>query len=444
MNQCQRCGTFFEGPVCPDCGMPRTTLCPRCGAPNYATAPACGCCGLLFAPQRYTPPKPRPSQPLYEQPAPRAVHAPKKPSPAPAAAVQEKSKSRRVEVTVTVILLAIVIAIVAVVAYFISLHSIDGTYYRIDSDHYIYEEYLTLDGRTWKDDGGETGKFTLSGNSIVIKQSLMGETIILFTGIVEDGQLRLRFMGQELIFAQRGRYASAIADDLSFEEYGKGYAVTGRGQCKNTIIRIPSSHLGLPVVAINYLRGDDIKSVEIPNSVTEIGDRAFSGCKGLTSITIPNSVTSIGKNAFYNCTGLTSIMIPDSVTSIREETFSGCTKLTSITIGSGVTSIGEKVFSGCTKLTSITIGSGVTSIGKNAFYNCSGLTSILVEQGNPIYHSAGNCLIETASSTLISGCKTSTIPDDGSVTSIGEDVFDRVRDTTTKSKILSKQPLSRA
>ena len=59
-------------------------------------------------------------------------------------------------------------------------------------------------------------------------------------------------------------------------------------------------------------------SVTIPESVTSIGDYAFSGCTGLTSITIPNSVISIGENAFAACSSLTSITIPNSVASIGE------------------------------------------------------------------------------------------------------------------------------
>ena len=48
---------------------------------------------------------------------------------------------------------------------------------------------------------------------------------------------------------------------------------------------------------------------------------------------------------------------------------------------------------------------------------------ITVESGNPAYHSAGNCLIETATKTLVLGCDFSSIPTDGSVTSIGDYAF---------------------
>ena len=74
------------------------------------------------------------------------------------------------------------------------------------------------------------------------------------------------------------------------------------------------------------------KNTVIPNTVTSIGNVAFSNCTTLTSIVIPNSVVSIGEKAFYFCTGLTSITIPNSVTSIRNEAFFYCANLALIMV----------------------------------------------------------------------------------------------------------------
>ena len=210
------------------------------------------------------------------------------------------------------------------------------------------------------------------------------------------------------------------------------------------------------------------KNTVIPNSVTSIGTRAFSGCSSLTSITIPNSVTSIEGCAFEDCSGLTSIIIPNSVTSIYgaafagcsglnsiivetgnpvydsrdwcnaiietssntlivgckntnvlnsvtsigDHAFAGCSGLTSITIPNSVTSIGDIAFGGCSGLTTITIPNSITSIGLAAFGGCSGLNSITVETENSIYDSRdmSNAIIETASNALIVGCMSTTIP----------------------------------
>ena len=173
--------------------------------------------------------------------------------------------------------------------------------------------------------------------------------------------------------------------------------------------------------AFNFCFG--LTSIEIPNSVTSIGNYAFSQCHGLTSIEIPNSVTSVGDWAFSSCSGLTSIEIPNSVTSIGGSAFYACSGLTSIEIPNSVTSIGEDAFYACSGLTSIEIPNSVTSIGEDAFYACSGLTSIVVKEGNTVYDSRNNCnaVIETATNTLVVGCKNTIIP--YGITSIGRSAF---------------------
>ena len=158
-----------------------------------------------------------------------------------------------------------------------------------------------------------------------------------------------------------------------------------------------------------------LQSVTIPDSVTSIGGRAFGECSSLQSVTIPDSVTSIGDRAFSWCTSLQSVTIPDSVTSIDESAFSWCTSLQSVTIPDSVTSIGDSAFSGCTSLQSVIIPDSVTSIGNKAFSDCKSLQSVTIPDS-----------VTSISDSAFSGCsslQSVTIPD--SVTSIGRRAFSK-------------------
>ena len=121
-----------------------------------------------------------------------------------------------------------------------------------------------------------------------------------------------------------------------------------------------------------------LTNIIIPNGVTKIESRAFESCEYLTSITIPQSVVSIDAWAFSNCKNLTNISIPDSVTSIGDSAFFGCYNLIGLTLSNNITNIGWSMFCGCQKLTSAKIPDGVTSIGDYAFKDCKNLTRITV------------------------------------------------------------------
>lgn len=251
--------------------------------------------------------------------------------------------------------------------------------------------------------------------------------------------------------------------------------VKGYSGASNEVI-IPSFYKGYAVnslIETSFKNCVEIVSVEIPDSVKSIGQRAFSGCSNLESLTIPfvgakagvtssdtyqypfgyifgtakyeggeatwqyyygsstssptsttyyipsslKSVTVTGGNilhgAFDDCSGLTSITIGNGVTSIGDATFYNCSGLTSITIPDSVTRIGNSAFLGCSGLTSVTIPDSVTSIGDSAFYGCSGLTSVTIPDSAT---SIGSCAFRDCT-----GLTSVTIGN--SVTSIGNGAF---------------------
>ena len=179
----------------------------------------------------------------------------------------------------------------------------------------------------------------------------------------------------------------------------KYYAVAGIGTCTDKEITIPSTYNGLPVTAIDWeaFNGcSELTSITIPDSITKIGSKAFSGCDGLIQtengikyvgnwvigytnslmeqVTLKSGTKGIANSAFSYCYKLTSITIPDGVTAVGDEAFRSCSRLTSISIPKSVTEIGSYAFDNCSSLTSITIPKSVTSVDRNAFDDCSSLT----------------------------------------------------------------------
>ena len=120
-----------------------------------------------------------------------------------------------------------------------------------------------------------------------------------------------------------------------------------------------------------------ITSIEIPNSVTSIGELTFYDCEKLTSVTIPSSVTSVGDEAFKECSSLQSVTIAGTISSVNADMFKSCSAMKTLNITGSVGTIGESAFDGF-GLTSLNISGQVGTIGKGAFDDNDSMTSFIV------------------------------------------------------------------
>ena len=202
----------------------------------------------------------------------------------------------------------------------------------------------------------------------------------LSTEISED-ELKEAFMDEWGVkYSKDGRKLLKAPRELR-----EGYSVKEgtRIICNDAFAGCSLSNIAIPdsVTAIGDSAFSDCSSLSnivIPDSVTDIGNRAFSCCRSLPNIVIPNSVTSIGDYAFEYCSSLSKIVIPNSVTAIGDFAFSCCSSLSKIVIPNSVTAIGDFAFSGCSSLSNIVIPDSVTAIGNFAFSGCSSLSNIVI------------------------------------------------------------------
>lgn len=183
-----------------------------------------------------------------------------------------------------------------------------------------------------------------------------------------------------------GCVTSEIPSDGSIKYIGS-YAFQGMKTLKS--ISIPDSVTEICEVAF---ADSGLTSVDIPDSVYYLDKSAFSGCEYLKKVKLSNSLTEIDAAVFYDCFNLEEINIPETVTTIQSNAFGNCRSLTNISlpdnleyigaaafegagfinleIPSSVKEIEVSCFTGCRYLQSVTIHSAVTEIGAQAFYEC--------------------------------------------------------------------------
>ncbi len=167
----------------------------------------------------------------------------------------------------------------------------------------------------------------------------------------------------------------------------------------------------------------------IPDSVTKLSEYAFSHCKNITEIKISKNIISLSNRTFSGCNKVLTIAVdPDNPVYDSRDNCNAIVETASNTllvgcsntiIPNSVSIIADYAFAGLTNLTSINIPASVKKLSYTSFFECVNIDTFIVDPNNTVYDSRNNCnaIIETASNTLVRGCKNSTIP--STVTEIG-------------------------
>jgi len=136
-----------------------------------------------------------------------------------------------------------------------------------------------------------------------------------------------------------------------------------------------------------FLKTSQLKTIEIPENVSTIGQEAFRE-SGITTVKLPNGVTNIASRAFYYCPELTEVITYGTMSNedpnamIHAYCLEGCPKLTRFEIPQSIRILGQGLLGGNRKVTQLTIPANVTQINFSAFNN-TGIKEVKVEGTTP-------------------------------------------------------------
>ena len=223
---------------------------------------------------------------------------------------------------------------------------------------------------------------------------------------------------------------------------------------------------GVQVIADKaFMNCQALTAVDLPSSLTTVGQDAFNNCKGLCAIDFRSPV-SFGKNAFSDCTSLTDftfggnpteplpmglfegctaltdLVLPESVTEIPRYCFRNCSQLydinlpaglkvidrgsfrgtavESVVLPDGVTIVDKDAFRDCKRLTEFKAGAGLTEIGEDAFNGCENLASAILNEG-----------LTTIDDKAFNNCALTTLTIPGTVTKVGKGIVDKNKGLTS-------------
>ena len=170
-------------------------------------------------------------------------------------------------------------------------------------------------------------------------------------------------------------------EEFEVGEY-KGSMAIRRYLGNSKTVKVPVEIEGKPVTLIgidSFMSNEVVETIILPDSITEIREKAFMNCQKLTTVQFSNNLVLIENNAFERCSKLTRVELPESIRTIEQYAFSDCASLTEVVINGTNLSVGMAAFSGNPLLKTVTF-SGVKTIGWAAFQGSSSLESVTIPE----------------------------------------------------------------
>lgn len=276
---------------------------------------------------------------------------------------------------------------------------------------------------------------------------------------------RLRIVGNNVLYVtdEDTIFVRTLGNGLSVE-VPDGVTLVAEKSIPSTVVtlsfpdtvKVISSNVFYLYSTGNYVSPTRLCRVTLGSGLLTIGEGAFEDCSGLEEIYNRSTLAlelggsdygGVAEHAkriltsledsdiyvdeyglvykktdggkLYAWLGQTDTLVISSATAAEDNIFRNNSTLKHLTLRTSC----EISFSNCMNLTSVLFGKEVSKIDASCFGGCNNILSLTVEEDNPYYYSKDNCVIHRASGTLVFGCSTSVIPDDGSVSTIGESAF---------------------
>ncbi len=274
----------------------------------------------------------------------------------------------------------------------------------LDSDGttVLAQTAAVLRGYTYEGDGGILERVVEAGQKFVVSG--------LSYTVVSVDPLQASLTGYESV-------PSALVIPSSVESKGRTYDVVSVGdKAFYSCASLTSVDLGsVQVVGTKaFANCTKVKTLAVPESVSEFKAYAFYGCKALKTLVIPGEDVVVSTSAFSACIGLTSASFTGSGASIGTNAFYKCYSMTSLDL-SGVSEIGFKAFPYCNGMRNLIVSGTISNVGDYAFYSCEALSSVIIEDG-----------VVSLGKSAFSGCKAISSLDVGyDLESVGANAFYR-------------------